>query len=194
MSVKKNDWVSVEYEGATADGNVFDSNKGKEPLKFKVGVGMVIAGFDNGIIGMSVGEEKTIDVQYMDGYGPRNTEIAKLPKGLLDGISNLEEGKEILVMSGVGPLSLFVSKIEEETIDAILNHPLAGKNLIFKVKLLEILSEEEAAKLEEEMMAHSCGGHCSSCEGECGEEHEHSDECDCEDEECDCEDCKDEEK
>ncbi len=194
MSVKENDWVSVDYDGFLDDGQMFDTSKNRQPLKFKVGMGMVISGFEDGVIGMNIGEEKEIKITPEHGYGPKNTEIAKLPKELLNGISDLQEGKEIMVMSGVGPLSLFISKIEDETIDAILNHPLAGKNLIFKVKLLEILSEEEAAKLEEEMMAHSCGGHCSSCEGECGEEHEHSNECDCEDEECDCEDCKDEEK
>lgn len=179
MNVKENDWISVEYEGTLSDGQIFDSSKGRDPLKFKVGAGMVIPGFDNGVVGMKVGDEKTIDISAELAYGPKNNEIAKLPKELLSGISDLEEGKEITVMSGVGPLSIFISKIEETTIDAILNHPLAGKDLRFKVKLLEILSEEEAAKMEEEMQAHSCGGHCSSCHDGCGDEHE--DECDCED-------------
>jgi peptidylprolyl isomerase len=176
MSVKENDWISVEYEGILDDGQIFDSSKGREPLKFKVGVGMVIPGFDNGVIGMKIGEEKKIKIPFEEGYGPKNTEIAKLPKELLAGISDLEEGKEIVVMSGIGPLAIEIKKIEESTIDAILNHPLAGKNLTFKVKLLEILSEEEGKKLEEEMMAHSCGGHCSSCESDCLE-HEHSKDC-----------------
>lgn len=185
MSVKENDWVSVEYDGTLDDGQIFDSSKGREPLKFKVGVGMVIPGFDNGVIGMNVGDEKEIKVSFEDGYGPKNTQLAKLPKELLAGISDLQEGKEIVVMSGMGPLAIEIKKIEESTIDAILNHPLAGKDLVFKVKLIEILSPEEGAKLEEEMMAHSCGGHCSSCQGECSEEHE---------DECDCEDCNDEEE
>jgi peptidylprolyl isomerase len=192
MNVKENDWISVEYEGLLSDGEVFDSSKGKDPLKFKVGAGMVIPGFDDGVVGMNVGDEKTIDISAELAYGPKNTEVAKIPKELLNGITNLEEGKEITVMSGVGPLSIFISKIEETTIDAILNHPLAGKDLRFKVKLLEILSEEEAAKMEEEMQAHSCGGQCSSCHEGCGEEHD--DECDCEDDECDCDDCKDEDE
>jgi len=185
MGVKENEWISVEYEGTLNDGKVFDSNKGRDPLKFKVGVGMVIPGFDNGVVGMNIGEEKTVDISAELAYGPKNTEVAKIPKELLNGIKELEEGKEITVMSGVGLLSIFISKIEETTIDAILNHPLAGKDLRFKIKLLEILSSEEAAKMEEEMQAHSCGGHCSSCHSACGEEHE--DECDCEKEECDCE-------
>lgn len=187
MSVKENDWISVEYEGTLSDGQLFDSSKGRDPLKFKVGMGMVIPGFEDGVIGMNIGEEKEIKISADQAYGPKNTEVAKLPKELLSGISDLSEGKEIVVMSGVGPLAIDIVKIEETTIDAILNHPLAGKDLIFKVKLLEILSEEEGSKLEEEMMAHSCGGHCSSCEGECSEEHEHNDE-------CDCEDCQDEEE
>lgn len=184
MNVKENDWISVEYEGTLSDGQIFDSSKGRDPLKFKVGAGMVIPGFDNGVVGMNVGDEKIIDISAELAYGPKNNEIAKLPKELLSGINDLEEGKEITVMSGVGPLSIFISKIEETTIDAILNHPLAGKDLRFKVKLLEILSEEEAAKMEEALEAHSCGGHCSSCHSDCSEEH---------DDECDCEDFEDEE-
>ena len=191
MNVKENDWIIVEYEGTLSDGSIFDSSKGRDPLKFKVGIGMVIPGFDNGVVGMKIGEEKIVDISADLAYGPKNNEIAKLPKELLNGISDLEEGKEITVMSGVGPLSIFISKIEETTIDAILNHPLAGKDLRFKIKLLEILSKEEAAKMEEEMQAHSCGGHCSSCHDGCGDE---EDECDCEDDECDCQDDDDEEE
>lgn len=182
MNVKENDWISVEYEGTLDDGQMFDSSKGREPLKFKAGVGMVIPGFDNGVIGMKVGEEKEIKIPFEEGYGPKNTEVAKLPKDLLAGISDLQEGKEIVVMTGIGPLAIDIKKIEESTIDAIINHPLAGKNLTFKIKLLEILSKEEAEKLEKEMMAHSCSGHCSSCESDCSE-HEPNQECDCEDEE-----------
>lgn len=191
MNVKENDWIIVEYEGTLSDGSIFDSSKGRDPLKFKVGVGMVIPGFDNGVVGMNVGEEKIVDISADLAYGPKNNEIAKLPKELLNGISDLEEGKEITVMSGVGPLSIFISKIEETTIDAILNHPLAGKDLRFKIKLLEILSEEEAAKMEEEMQAHSCGGHCSSCHDGCEDE---EDECDCDDDDCDCEDSEDDDE
>jgi len=191
MSVKENDWVSVEYEGTLSDGQVFDSSKGREPLKFKVGIGMVIPGFNNGIIGMEVGEEKEIKVSPKEGYGEKNTEVAKLPKELLSGISDLQEGKEIIVMSGMGPLAIDIIKIEETTIDARLNHPLAGKDLIFKVKLLEILSKEESEEMDK-MLSKACDSDCSHCQGECGEEHEHEDECDCEDDECDC-DCKHEE-
>lgn len=202
MSVKENDWVSVEYEGTLDDGQVFDSSKGRDPLKFKVGIGMVIPGFNDGVIGMEVGAEKEIKVSPKEGYGEKNTEVAKLPKELLSGISNLEEGKEIIVMSGMGPLAIDIKKIEEQTIDAILNHPLAGKNLIFKIKLLEILSKEEAEEMDK-MLSQACDSDCSHCQGECGEEHEeHCDcegkDCDCEEEHCGCEgpdcDCKEEKK
>ncbi|MFA5745520.1 MAG: FKBP-type peptidyl-prolyl cis-trans isomerase [archaeon] len=188
MSVKENDWIVVEYDGLLDDGTMFDSSKGRDPLKFKVGIGMVIPGFEDGVIGMKSGEEKDIKVTPEEGYGPKNTEVAKIPKELLNSISDLQEGKEIVVMSGMGPLAIEIVKIDETTIDAILNHPLAGKNLTFKVKLIEVLSEAEAAKMDEELEAHSCGGSCSSCHGECGE-----DDHECEDDECDCEDCDDDE-
>lgn len=170
MSVKENDWIAVEYEGFLDDGSLFDTSKGKDPLKFKVGSKMVISGFEEGVLGMNVDEEKTIDIPFEKAYGPKNTEVTSLPKELLSQIGNLEEGKEITVMSGVGPLVIFVSKIEETTIEATLNHPLAGKNLKFKVKLLKILSEEEIKEHEKQM--HSCSGNCSGCGEGCSDDFE----------------------
>ncbi|MFH0905833.1 MAG: peptidylprolyl isomerase [archaeon] len=187
MTVKKDDWVEIDYEGSLENGVLFDTSKGNSPLKFKVGLGMVIKGLDNEIIGMSQGSEKTITVKCEDGYGPKNTKEAQIPKSSFQDLSQLIEGKEVVMMTNMGPLLIEVLKIEEEMIRAILNHPLSGKTLIFKVKLNKILNKDEAKALEEEMFsAHnhdgcSCGS-CDSCEGE-----------DCDDD-CSCDSCNNEDK
>jgi peptidylprolyl isomerase len=55
---KSGDKVSVHYTGKLTDGTIFDSSEGREPLVFELGTGMVIAGFDNGITGMTIGDKK----------------------------------------------------------------------------------------------------------------------------------------
>jgi peptidylprolyl isomerase len=71
--VKKGDVVKVHYKGTlTADGTMFDSSEGREPLEFTAGAGMVIAGFDNGVLDMKVGEKKTVNIPFMEAYGPKN--------------------------------------------------------------------------------------------------------------------------
>ena len=68
--VKKGDTVKVHYHGTLSDGSIFDSSTGGEPLEFEVGSGMVIAGFDEGVTGMAVGEKRTVNIVANEAYGP----------------------------------------------------------------------------------------------------------------------------
>jgi peptidylprolyl isomerase len=192
MSVKERDWVMIEYTGTFDDGTVFDTSEGREPLKFLIGGGMVIPGFEKGVIGMNPGEEKNVKIEPKDGYGDKSKEIMHLPKTSFQDLSVLEVGKELNMMTNMGPMVIEVIKIEEDKISVILNHPMAGKNLNFKIKLVKVLDEEEVKVMEEEMkemqaqleevyksQAHShhhCSDeNCKDCDGD--------DSCDCEDEE-----------
>lgn len=71
---KSGDKVSVHYTGKLTDGTIFDSSEGREPLVFELGTGMVIAGFDNGITGMTIGDKKTVNIPVEEAYGPVNPE------------------------------------------------------------------------------------------------------------------------
>ncbi len=173
MIVKKNDWVSVEYTGQIeASKEVFDTNKDKDPLKFKVGSGMVIPGFDEALIDMEEGQEKEVTIPSEKGYGPKNTQEVELPKTSFQDTKDLEQGKEFVVNTNFGPMLIEIKEITEETIKAVLNHPLAGKDLLFKIKLVKILDEKEAQEIEEkykkqaeQAQAHQgCGSECSSCQ------------------------------
>lgn len=181
MNVKNNDWVAVEYSGKTEE-KEFDSNIGKEPLYFQVGMGMVIPGFDNALLNMNINDEKIVEINSKDAYGEKNDKIVELPAKAFSQIENLELNKEIELMSNMGPILIKIVEKNESTIKAILNHPLAGKDLTFKIKLLKILDEKEVKELMQEMSKHSCHcGHdheCNNCE------HENSDS-ECE-EECNC--------
>jgi peptidylprolyl isomerase len=174
MTVKKNDWVSVEYTGQiTETKEIFDTNKERGPLKFKVGAGMVIPGFDAALIDMQEGQEKEINIPLEKAYGPRNTQEVELPKASFQDVDTLEQGKEFVVNTNFGPMMIEVKEIKEQAVRAILNHPLAGKDLTFKIKLTKILNEEEAKEIEEQFKKQaeqaqktqpSCGADCSSCQ------------------------------
>jgi len=183
MNAKNNDWVSIEYEGKFSNGEVFDKNDSKKPLYFQIGAGMVIPGFENAVLNMDTGKEKTVTIKAKEGYGEKNKTINDIPKDAFAGqdLNKIELNKELQIMSNMGPLVIEIKSIEKDTIKAIINHPMAGKDLTFKIKLLKVLDKKEVEALQKEMSQHSC-----DCGHDCEHEHKHSHEgCECED--CDCE-------
>lgn len=179
MKVKNNDWVSVKYEGSFSDGQVFDKNDEKNPLYFQVGVGQVIPGFEKAVLDMSKDDEKTITIKAKEAYGEKNTLVTEIPKEAFAGqeLEKIPLNSELQIMSNMGPLVIEVKEVSKDKVKAIINHPMSGKDLTFKIKLLKILNEKEVQDLMKEMSKHSC-----SC---CDHEHSHE-ECGCESE-CDCE-------
>jgi FKBP-type peptidyl-prolyl cis-trans isomerase 2 len=143
MPVKKGDKVKVEYEGTLEDGTVFDSTeKHGEPLEFEVGSGQLITGFDDAIVGMKKGEEKEIKLEPCDAYGEHNSELTKkVPKGQMPKNEELEPGMMLMLTLPNGmQFTAQVIEVDEETVTLDLNHPLAGKTLNFKIKVLDIAS------------------------------------------------------
>lgn len=168
--VKINDWVAVEYTGKLDDGTVFDSNKDRDPLKFQVGKGMVIPGFDAALIDMAVDEEKEVTIEPKLAYGAKNDKVVDLPKTSFQNLDDLEVGKELTMNTNLGPMVIDVKEVLDETIKVVLNHPLAGKTLIFNIKLTKILDDAEAKELMAKYSApdHSCSGDCEGC-SDCSE-------------------------
>ena len=70
--IKAGDTVFIHYTGTLTDGDEFDSSKGRDPLEFVVGSGMVIKGMDDAMVGMSVGEKKRLEIPCAEAYGPIN--------------------------------------------------------------------------------------------------------------------------
>ncbi|MEE9525094.1 MAG: peptidylprolyl isomerase [Candidatus Woesearchaeota archaeon] len=140
MSVKKGDKIKVEYTGTLEDGTVFDTSEGKQPLEFEVGAKKIIKGFDNAIIGMEKDEEKEITLQPAEAYGDHNPKlIQKVPKDKLPADKEPKVGMMLLMKTPDG--KQFPAKIAEITDKEIaldLNHPLAGKVLKFKIKVVGI--------------------------------------------------------
>ena len=135
--VKEGNTVKVHYTGKFEDDKVFDTSKEREPISFKVGAGMMIPGFENGVVGLKDGESKTLKITPEDGYGQRNNDLIneipleKLPEGVV-------KGALLQAQTEQGPMNVVVSEVKEKTAMIDANHPLAGKNLVFDIELVEI--------------------------------------------------------
>lgn len=143
MSVKKGDKVKVEYKGTLEDGTLFDSSEAHgQPLEFEVGSGQLIKGFDDAVIGMEKGEEKEIKLQPSDAYGEHNPELVKkFPKEQFPKEKELKPGMILLIkLPNEIQVPVRIAEVTDDEISLDLNHPLAGKVLIFKIKVVEICS------------------------------------------------------
>ncbi|MGC8533824.1 MAG: FKBP-type peptidyl-prolyl cis-trans isomerase [Candidatus Parvarchaeum sp.] len=133
--VKKGDKIKVVYTGYLEDGSVFDSNEGRDLLSFEVGAGQVIKGFDDAVVGMKVGENKSITIKPEDAYGERHEEmVIKIPKTQFQG----EEVKEGMMVSSNNGMQATVVAVNENDVTLDFNFPLAGKTLKFDIKIAAI--------------------------------------------------------
>lgn len=140
QKVKSGDTVKVHYHGRLTDGTTFDSSTGREPLEFQVGTGAVIAGFDNGIMGMEVGEKKTIEIPVEEAYGPKDPNmLIEFPKANFPDDLKPEVGMQLNMTNGAGQvIPVVITAVGPEAVTLDANHPLAGQDLIFDIELVEI--------------------------------------------------------
>lgn len=140
QQVKSGDTVKVHYHGRLTDGTTFDSSAGRDPLEFEVGSGSVIAGFDNGVMGMEVGDKRTIEIPIEEAYGPKNPEmIVEFPINQFPDDLKPEVGMQLNMTNGSGQvIPVVITEVGPETVILDANHPLAGQDLIFDIELVEI--------------------------------------------------------
>ena len=139
MIARKGNKVRVHYTGTLKDGEIFDSSSGREPLEFVVGSGQMIPGFDRGVEGMSVGEERTVTLPPPEAYGERDEgRVFRVGrKSLPDGYEP-SLGDALLMSGGGSSMKVTVCGIDEDHVFLDGNHPLAGKELIFLIRLVEV--------------------------------------------------------
>jgi FKBP-type peptidyl-prolyl cis-trans isomerase 2 len=143
MTVKKGSKIKVDYTGTLDDGTVFDSSTHGDhshPLEFKVGASQVIKGFDDAVIDMKKGDEKNIHIKAADAYGEKVPGlIKKIPKNILP--QGMDPKKGMMIGLGTPDGRQFPATIIDVTdteLEVDLNHPLAGKDLNFKIKIVDI--------------------------------------------------------
>jgi FKBP-type peptidyl-prolyl cis-trans isomerase SlyD len=131
--------VSLQYTLTGEDGKVIESNKGKAPLKYIHGKQEMIPGLERALTGMKIGAEKHVIVKPEDGYGLVDfNKLKEIPKDQVPP-NGMKVGAELAVKDNQGRLRMFkVHEIRENTVVLDMNHPMAGKTLIFDVKIIDI--------------------------------------------------------
>jgi peptidylprolyl isomerase len=152
--VKANDTVKVYYSVSFPGQAPFESNKNGTPLEFTVGAGQVVKGFDSAVIGMSPGQTKTVTLTPEEAYGPYRPELVNTlsTESVKNTLAELNSTGNLAVLNfpGVGPVYVWktdqgttgylrFSNITEESTTVDENHPLAGKDLVFEITLVEIV-------------------------------------------------------
>ena len=139
LVVKDGMLVSMDYTLKGTDGKVIDTNKGREPLKYVHGQKMMIPGLERELTGMKVGGEKNVTVKPEDAYGPINKNaFQEIPKEKLPP-NGLKVGAVLAAKSPEGQVvPMRVHEIKDSTVVMDMNHPMAGKTLVFNVKIVDI--------------------------------------------------------
>jgi peptidylprolyl isomerase len=139
-TAKQGDTVKIHYTGTLADGSVFDSSAGHEPLKFVIGSGQVIAGFEEAVIGMCVGDSKRVTIPPEKGYGSYDDALViKAPREHIPADLDPQVGQR-LEMGGPGGelVKVRITEIDSTHVTLDANPPHAGKDLTFQIELIAI--------------------------------------------------------
>jgi peptidylprolyl isomerase len=137
---KLGDTVSVHYTGRLEDGTVFDSSEGGQPLEFALGAGNVIPGFEKAVLGMSPGDSKTMTIPSDDAYGPYFEErVLVVDRQQIPPELPVDVGGQLqLQQEGGMVIPVVITDITEAEVTLDANHPLAGEDLTFDIRLVAI--------------------------------------------------------
>ena len=156
MAIKEGDIIKVEYIGTFDDGTIFDSTEinGSIPLKFEVGAGQIIPGFDKSVIGKSVGHDYDIRLEPSEAYGDYKEGLTQsISKDQFPPEQEPQAGLMILLIDPQGqPVPATIKEVDDVIVIIDLNHPMAGKTLNFKIKIVETGCEPDPL--------HACGPGC----------------------------------
>ena len=143
MAVKNGDTVTLEYEGRLDDGTVFDSTDNhEEPLVFEVGAHTLMEAFESKVVGMKKGDEKEFKLKPEEAYGEYDKNLVKrVPRDQMPKGEELTKGMMLVLGLPDGiQIPALILEVSDDTVTIDLNHPLAGKELTFKIKVVDIAS------------------------------------------------------
>ena len=139
MPIKTGDTVSVHYVGTFNDGTEFDRSRENSPLTFKVGSGMVIAGFDKAVMGHEVGDKFSVNIPAAEAYGETQPNLLfPVPMEQVPATIKPEVGMRLHVGTDQGELEVCICEVTETHIVLDANHPMAGKDLNFALEIVAI--------------------------------------------------------
>jgi len=136
--IKEGSKVKFDYT-LTVEGQVADTSSGRGPLEYTHGAGHIIPGLEKELLGMKVGDKKTVKVSPEEGYGIVHEEaIRRVPKEAIGGADNLKVGDMVGASNAGHTFRAIVKEITDKEVVLDFNHPLAGKELTFDVEIKEI--------------------------------------------------------
>ncbi len=140
MKANNGDRVKVHYTGKLEDEKVFDSSEGRDPLEFVIGEHKVIPGFEEAVVGMAVGESKSVQIACDQAYGAHHDSLVmKVGKSQFPADIDPQEGQQLQLQTKTGqPVAVRVTDVGESEVTLDANHPLAGKDLNFQLELVSI--------------------------------------------------------
>ncbi|UYP44949.1 FKBP-type peptidyl-prolyl cis-trans isomerase [Candidatus Lokiarchaeum ossiferum] len=140
MAIEEGSKICLEYTGTLDDGVVFDSTEGKSPMKFEMKPGSLIKGFYDALIGMNSGDEKTFRLEPKDAYGERDDRLLdEIPRDKFPKDPVPEPGMMFYGETEKGQrIPTLVVKVTDEIVTIDMNHPMAGKALNFKIKVVSV--------------------------------------------------------
>jgi peptidylprolyl isomerase len=140
-TAQQGDTVRVHYTGTLTDQTVFDTSHGREPLEFTIGTGQLIPGFEEAIVGMEVGDTKTVHIPAEQAYGQHHTElVATVDRTQLPTELVLEVGQHYQFQQPDGQAVIVaVTDLSPSQVTFDANHPLAGQDLTFELELVDIV-------------------------------------------------------
>jgi peptidylprolyl isomerase len=166
---KTGDKVKVHYTGTLEDGSVFDTSEGcteqpdehscgcsskkgidegcgcdshdSDPMEFVIGAGTLIPKFEAAVVGLEPGQSITVTISADDAYGQRAEEmVAVIARSEIPAEINPEPGHQMeVILEDGSPMPVLVTEVTETSITLDANHPLAGRDLTFAIRLVEIL-------------------------------------------------------
>jgi FKBP-type peptidyl-prolyl cis-trans isomerase SlyD len=158
MQINENSVVSFHYTLTDSAGKVIDSSQGNEPLTYLHGVGQIVPGLENALVGKMPGDKLDVEVAAEDGYGEHQEfMVQKVPREAFQGVDDIEPGMQFQAQTPQGGMTVTVTAVDENTVTVDGNHPLAGQVLFFAVEIVSV--REASAEEREHGHVHGAGGH-----------------------------------
>ncbi|NCB83614.1 MAG: peptidylprolyl isomerase [Bacteroidia bacterium] len=195
MKITNNAVVNAEYElfvdGENGELELMERATSEQPLNFIYGIGMMLPKFEQNLNGLETGDSFDFTISNEEAYGPYDDEaVIELERAVFEIDGKLDEemvfeGNVVPLMDSEGNrLQAQVVSVNDTHVTVDLNHPLAGENLHFKGKVIEVreATEEELNALLGGGGGCGCGGNCGDgCGDDCGcnDDHNHSHGCGC---------------
>lgn len=158
MQIEKNTVATIDYTLTDPNGQVIDSSKGRQPLAYLHGASNIIPGLETALDGKNVGDNVNVTIPPEQGYGPRDPNLVQpVPRSNFQEIKEIRPGMQFQAQTADGARVVTVVQVDDQNVTVDANHPLAGMELKFDVKIVDVrkATPEELTHGH----AHGTGGH-----------------------------------